>query len=270
MRGNFFIAIVLISIMSGCLGEKREVKTLQDRLSQQQEEVGRLKSQLSNTQPAQAETWSQVQNMRQELSAINGKLDDFNHATVSVGGLQGLAQRVKNMEDAIRKLEQQFDIKLLDKTKQPDTVNSSTIQVTQQPMYVEKSSPKKMDPAMMLYDSGIKFFNERKYKEALASFSDFIKNYSSNKLISNAWFWRGEVNYQLGNYPAAALDYEQVISKFPKSRKIASAYLKQGLCFYRTGKKDAAKFRLEEVAKKFPSSPEAKRAKQILQSDFKK
>ena len=70
-----------------------------------------------------------------------------------------------------------------------------------------------------------------------------------DKLVSNAWFWRGECNYQLGNFPAAALDYEQVISKYGSSGKAASAYLKQGMCFIKAGKKDAAKVRLQELIK---------------------
>ena len=91
--------------------------------------------------------------------------------------------------------------------------------------------------------------------------------YGKHKLVSNAWFWRGECNYQLGNFPAAALDYEQVISKYGSSGKAASAYLKQGMCFIKAGKKDAAKVRLQELIKKFPKSPEATRATQLMKDN---
>lgn len=91
------------------------------------------------------------------------------------------------------------------------------------------------DIAKALYDNGVQSFNARNYKQALKSFSDFTDTYGKHKLVSNAWFWRGECNYQLGNFPAAALDYEQVISKYGSSGKAASAYLKQGMCFIKAG-----------------------------------
>ena len=94
-------------------------------------------------------------------------------------------------------------------------------------------------------------FNARNYKQALKSFSDFTDTYGKHKLVSNAWFWRGECNYQLGNFPAAALDYEQVISKYGS----------------KAGKKDAAKVRLQELIKKFPKSPEATRATQLMKDN---
>ena len=104
-------------------------------------------------------------------------------------------------------------------------------------------------------------------QQARKSFSDFTDTYGKHKLVSNAWFWRGECNYQLGNFPAAALDYEQVISKYGSIGKAASAYLKQGMCFIKAGKKDAAKVRLQELIKKFPKSPEATRATQLMKDN---
>ena len=118
------------------------------------------------------------------------------------------------------------------------------------------------DIAKALYDNGVQSFNARNYKQALKSFSDFTDTYGKHKLVSNAWFWRGECNYQLGNFPAAALDYEQVISKYG-----SSGYLKQGMCFIKAGKKDAAKVRLQELIKKFPKSPEATRATQLMKDN---
>lgn len=285
--GNLFF-------ISGCFNQNTD--TLQKQLAQQQEEIRQLKSQLSGVQPAQADTWAQVQNLRQEIASVVGQIDDFNHATSTVGGLSGLAAKVAKNEAAIQKIEKQFDIKLLGDIIVPMAANVAT----EPPIFstsnnhnatnekkkfspiepqgngekgqslpntsVQTAAAVNVDTANILYDTGIKFFNERKYKEALKSFTDFTETYKTHKLVSNAWFWRGESNYQLGNFPAAALDYEQVISKYPKSGKVTSSYLKQGLCFVKTGKKDAAKFRFEEILKKFPNSPEAKRAKQLLKS----
>lgn len=54
---------------------------MQMRLNQQEQQIRLLNSQLSGVQPAQADTWAQVQSLRQEMSAVKGQIDDFNNAT---------------------------------------------------------------------------------------------------------------------------------------------------------------------------------------------
>ncbi len=285
---------ILLSVMvgslalTGCAGN--QMSAMQARLDQQEQQIRMLNSQLSGVQPAQADTWAQVQSLRQEMSSVRGQIDDFNNATASVGGLSGLAQRVNRHDAALRSIGNQFAMDLqLDDPAQPGDVpgapgaeqggiapvapapaNVTTPPAEAQPQTPAEAQPQtaaQSDIAKALYDAGIQAFNARNYSSALKSFSDFTDTYPKHRLISNAWFWRGECQYQLGEFPAAALDYEQVISKYPKSGKVASAYLKQGMCFIKAGKKDAAKIRLEELVKKFPKSPEATRAKQLMKDN---
>ncbi len=283
---------ILLSVMvgslalTGCAGN--QMSAMQARLDQQEQQIRMLNSQLSGVQPAQADTWAQVQSLRQEMSSVRGQIDDFNNATASVGGLSGLAQRVNRHDAALRSIGNQFamDLQLDEATpagdvpaaQGMDAAGTSPVapvqNVTTPPAEAQQTAPApqqqtaaQSDIAKALYDAGIQAFNARNYSSALKSFSDFTDTYPKHRLISNAWFWRGECQYQLGEYPAAALDYEQVISKFPKSGKVASAYLKQGMCFIKANKKDAAKIRLEELVKKFPKSPEATRAKQLMKDN---
>lgn len=81
---------------------------------------------------------------------------------------------------------------------------------------------------------------------------DFTDTCGKPGSFSNAWFWRGECNYQLGNFPAAALDYEQVISKYGSSGKAASVP-EAGMCFIKAGKKDAAKVPCRNSSRNSPS-----------------
>lgn len=277
--------------LTGCVNSQMDA--MQVRLNQQEQQIRLLSSQLSGVQPAQADTWAQVQSLRQEMSAVKGQIDDFNNATAAAGGLPGLAQRVNNHEAALQAIATQFGMELptadpaapgmpgdvqpgLDPSAmaQPGLTQPGTPAV-QTPQTAPAPAPQPAAPqtqaqgdiAKALYDNGVQSFNARNYKQSLKSFSDFTDTYPKHKLISNAWFWRGECNYQLGNYPAAALDYEQVISRYASSGKAPSAYLKQGMCFIKAGKKDAAKVRLQELVKKFPKSAEAKRATQLMKDN---
>ena len=263
MKKPYIFPLLLGSlVLTGCANG--QIDAMQMRLNQQEQQIRLLNSQLSGVQPAQADTWAQVQSLRQEMSAVKGQIDDFNNATAAAGGLPGLAQRVNNHEAALQAIATQFGMELpvaAAPAMQPQQAAAPA------PQQAAPQTQAQGDIAKALYDNGVQSFNARNYKQALKSFSDFTDTYGKHKLVSNAWFWRGECNYQLGNFPAAALDYEQVISKYGSSGKAASAYLKQGMCFIKAGKKDAAKVRLQELIKKFPKSPEATRATQLMKDN---
>ena len=283
MKKPYIFPLLLGSlVLTGCANG--QIDAMQMRLNQQEQQIRLLNSQLSGVQPAQADTWAQVQSLRQEMSAVKGQIDDFNNATAAAGGLPGLAQRVNNHEAALQAIATQFGMELPvagaagapgavpGAPAAPDAAGAPAMQAPQPaaPAPQPQAAPQtqaQSDIAKALYDNGVQSFNARNYKQSLKSFSDFTDTYPKHKLVSNAWFWRGECNYQLGNYPAAALDYEQVISKYGSSGKAPSAYLKQGMCFIKAGKKDAAKVRLQELIKKFPKSAEATRAKQLMKDN---
>ncbi|MFR0876041.1 MAG: tol-pal system protein YbgF [Bilophila wadsworthia] len=282
MKKPYIFPLLLGSlVLTGCANG--QIDAMQMRLNQQEQQIRLLNSQLSGVQPAQADTWAQVQSLRQEMSAVKGQIDDFNNATAAAGGLPGLAQRVNNHEAALQAIATQFGMELPVPPFQalpalrpacPTPRRGPRARRARRsrgwPLRPQQAAPQTQaqgDIAKALYDNGVQSFNARNYKQALKSFSDFTDTYGKHKLVSNAWFWRGECNYQLGNFPAAALDYEQVISKYGSSGKAASAYLKQGMCFIKAGKKDAAKVRLQELIKKFPKSPEATRATQLMKDN---
>ena len=268
-----FFSIVLLTALGGCMNQG-ELATLQNRVNQQEQQIQQMSGQLSGVQPAQADTWSQVQTLRQEMAQLKGQIDNLNHATSSVGGVAGLADRLARHEAALRMLESSLSIDLkLDTpaTLTPGLTPAPTAPVT--PVVVQppqtqapapQTPPAQTDVAKALYDAGYKAFTDGKYSQSLQSFTDFTKNYSKHNLIGNAWFWKGESNFRLKNYANAALDYEQVIANYPKNQKVPAAYLKQAMSFKEVNKKDVARFRLEDLIKKFPNAPEAARAKQLL------
>lgn len=57
-------------------------------------------AQLRQLQPNQADTWNQMQAMRQELNALKGQMDDLNNA----GGARALVDRVRRHDDALRQV----------------------------------------------------------------------------------------------------------------------------------------------------------------------
>lgn len=279
-----FAFLAMTGALSGCVAQSGDVASLQNRISQLEQQNQQLAGQLSGVQPAQADTWSQVQTLRQEMAALKGQIDNLNHATAPIGGVAGLADRVARHDRALRTLENQLTIPLnLDTPAAMQATSGMAVPGTAagmpgagqplvqpepqqpvQPVQAEPQTAQQADVAKVLYDNGLAAFNAGKFSEALNAFADFTNTYPKHSLIGNAWFWKGESNYKLKNYPDAALDYEKVITSYPKNVKVPSAYLKQAMSFKEVGKKDVARFRLEDLIKKFPNTPEAARAKNVL------
>ena len=240
-----------------------------------QAQVNQMNRQMSSSQTNQADSWSQLMELRQEVAELRGQLDTINYALQRAGGAQKLADTVALHDRALRLVESQMalDLQLTpDPSAQgmpgaapgmvpgavPGAVPGVAAAAPAQP--VAPAAPaaqpqSNVDMAQALYDNGMQ------------SFSDFTKTYSKNKLVSNAWFWQGECQYQLKNYAEAALAYENVISGYPNSVKAPASYLKQGMSFLQLNKKAAAKQRLTELTRKYPKAPEAARAKQVIKQN---
>ena len=72
MKKPYIFPLLLGSlVLTGCANG--QIDAMQMRLNQQEQQIRLLNSQLSGVQPAQADTWAQVQSLRQEMSAVKGQ-----------------------------------------------------------------------------------------------------------------------------------------------------------------------------------------------------
>ena len=268
------LALVSLPLMLTACVSTSDHKALQAQVSQ-------MNRQMSTSQTSQADSWSQLIELRQEVAELKGQIDTLNMALQKVGGAEKLAETQVVHGRALHLLESQMALDLqlgvpASEASAPDTsgipaefaaLPVMAPSVDTAPVAPAAQPAKTADMAQALYDNGMNLFNTRQYQAAHKSFSDFTKAYPKHQLTSNAWFWQGECNYQMKNYAGAALAYENVIAGFPNSSKAPASYLKQGMSFLQLGKKAAAKQRLRELTKKFPKAPEAARAKQVIKEN---
>jgi tol-pal system protein YbgF len=260
-----------------------EIEMLNRRVSAQEQRLNSINSQLSGVQPAQADTWSQVQDLQQEISHLKGRLDMLENNSAADKDIAQITERLNKQEQALRLIASEFAIELpmLDAAAQTPTTqatnqvtnqattNNETENNTQETENSTATTPASTsETAVVLYEQGVELFNQRDYEGALLNFKDFTDVYPTHTLAGNAWFWQGETNFQLKRYGDAALAYEKVIAKYPKSSKYASAMMKQGICYFSLGNKNASKLRLDMVISEFPGSPEANRAQKFLEKNF--
>lgn len=305
MRNPFIHFAVLFGIAPLVFGGCAQMSggNLQKQVDANEQAIRQLNSQLSGVQPAQADTWSQVQALRQEVASLRGDMDTLLYSLQALGGAQNMAVTLTRHDQALRLIESQLamDLRLDAPVNLPappppvanmggaqtapvqpgavvapvtgvagSVVAGETQVVSPVPSTPAESAgspsvqPGNVSTAQALYDSGLAAFNARKYEQSLNAFKDFSAVYPQHSLVANAWFWQGESCYQLKKYAEAALAYEKVISEFPNSNKAPDAYFKQGMCFVNLDKKAAAKERLNQLIKKYPKAPQARRAEQII------
>ena len=115
-----------------------------------------------------------------------------------------------------------------------------------------------------LYQNGLRDFTGGKYDLARQEFQDYLTNFPTNDLASNAQFYIGEIDYAQGNYKVAIGSYVKVMSQYPRSFKVAASQLKKAQAEIKLGQKQSGIRDLHEVVRKYPGTDEARQAQARL------
>ena len=102
------------------------------------------------------------------------------------------------------------------------------------------SAPLNSVSSQTLYQNALRDFNGGKNDLARQEFGDYIKNFPSDDLSSNAQFYLGEITYTQGDYQGAIVEYDKVINNYPKSYKLAGAMLKKAQAYQELGQNATA------------------------------
>jgi outer membrane protein assembly factor BamD (BamD/ComL family) len=77
-----------------------------------------------------------------------------------------------------------------------------------------------------VYQKGRLLFLQEQYQSSIDILNTFIKNYNTNDLVSNAYYWIGESLYALGQYDDSAMMFKIVIDNYPNSVKTEACIYK--------------------------------------------
>ena len=123
------VAFLASSLVTGCMGAQDH--SLEEQVQQQD-------IQLKQLQPAQADTWNQLQAMRQELNELKGQIDDLKN----VGGAQAVVSRIKKHDEALRQVETSMALNLDLGNPMPAKIQAApTLAAPQQTAQAPQSTP---------------------------------------------------------------------------------------------------------------------------------
>jgi tol-pal system protein YbgF len=251
--------------------DSASIRTL---VQQQVDSVNRLNATMGSLQQAvqqvQANAGSQISTVAQQTQGLSDNLQDVQ---TRVGKLQQQLSDVQNLLQTI-------DSKVSNASPQngaapmvpgtngtqnaagpgPSTQNDSA------PANTVNGAPPAMPPisADTLYQNGLRDYNTGNYDLAHQEFADYIRNFPSNDLASNAQFYLGEIMYAQGDYKDAINAYDAVLTNYPNSFKLADSLLKKAMAEQQLHMKVSAARDYRAVTRKFPGSDASRRAEARL------
>jgi tol-pal system protein YbgF len=242
--------------------------TLRTLVQQSLDATNQLNSQMGllqkNVQEATANSGSRIDTMSTQTQGLSDNLQD----------IQARVGKLSQQMNDVQGLLQSIDGKVSGGVSSPQSATSSgppsgyppANQPSTQAPAGDNTAPTTLPTASSdtLYQNSLRDFSTGKYDLARQEFSDYLRNFPTNDLASNAQFYLGEISYAQGNYQDALAQYEIVMSNYPKSFKLAAAMLKKSFAELELGMKSSGIRDLRELIRRFPGSDESRRAQAKL------
>jgi tol-pal system protein YbgF len=115
---------------------------------------------------------------------------------------------------------------------------------------------------LTLYKKGMALLQEKRHREAVAMFEDFLGQYPNHEYADNCMYWIGEAHYDRQMYHQALAAFEQVVVQHPRGNKVPDAMLKAAFCYASLGMRDRAVELFEKLIGTYPGTPAARLAEQ--------
>ncbi|MBZ4220506.1 MAG: tetratricopeptide repeat protein [Chlorobium sp.] len=236
-----FIFLPVLAL-SAC-ASKQDLLVVEDNLKKLKTDSETIKSQ-------SAVSYSDVQQVRDEVSKLKGSIEENSHTNSLALGRLGmedslLVHKVDELELRLQKLEQYIAPK------------------EEKPALAIPSTPTPATDSALL-DEGLEKLNKNNFAGARESFSLLLKSTPASALVDKAQFYIAESYFSEKWYEKAILEYQVVISKYTKSIRRPAALYKQALSFELIGDTANAKARYSDLVKVYPASSQAVLARKKL------
>jgi tol-pal system protein YbgF len=260
-----------IIVIAGCAG-RTDVIVLDDRLAAVEGQLARQNAMIEkfsqttenkeqNIRGQTANLRVEIESMREQIGAINGRLEEVEHLVKQEKDASGLSELDRLKEDTrtmnsrITSIEQYLDM--------GGAAKSTAVKPA--PAKVPAASvPLSSLSEQALYDQAKQAFDAGELEKARQGFQEFMKRFPDSQNADNAQFWIGEIYYREKWYEKAIVEYQKVVEDYPKGNKIRSAMLKQGYAFINIGDNANARLILKDLISKYPNTTEAQLATQKL------
>ncbi|MCB9959476.1 MAG: tol-pal system protein YbgF [Rhodospirillaceae bacterium] len=110
------------------------------------------------------------------------------------------------------------------------------------------------DPALATYNNAFALLQRADYDGAEVALANFLAQYPSHPLASNAHYWLGETYYVRGRFEEAAGAYARGYSAFPGGASAVDSLLKLGMSLAQLGQRTDACLTFDQLNREFPNA----------------
>lgn len=263
----YFSTFIMAALLCGGCAELGGNSSLEERVAQQD-------MQLRQIQPQQADTWNQIQAMRQEINELKGQLNDLNNA----GGPRALADKVRQHDAALRQVDNNMALNLdlgsplATPAPVPSTGYSEGIQVSGAPDSSAYSASKPIEPSavpMTGAPASTGSYGLPAESPSLVARYQPVEPPSEStwgqadpkpelqipqKDLSLALFDAGVNSYNSRNYSSAERSFQDFLKNYPNHSQSADAQYYLAECQFQTNHFADAALAYDTVIKKYPKS----------------
>ena len=269
---------------------KRQVYDLEGSMANVKASIAKLPTEdsIALMRETQAKQLTQLAELLSQVQVLTGRFEESKYymdrllrdTKTSMDMLQSRMDSLgkslgKDEIDTLTARLKELDSAMTSVKMQVATLEKSLITLTEKQALAEpepkaepdqKPEPKPEPTAKDEYQAALKVYKAGELGRARGLMNEFIKKYPDDKLAGNAQFWVAETYYAASDFDDAILAYEDLLQKYKKHSKVPDALFKQALAFLKLKDEKAARGILLEITGKYPSSPQAKTAKEKLDS----
>jgi tol-pal system protein YbgF len=115
-----------------------------------------------------------------------------------------------------------------------------------------------------VYESAYHLVKTGRYKDAVAAFDGFLKQYPSGALVANAWYWLGFSHIAQSDFKGGAAIFQRMIKDYPANPKTPDAMLSLARAHVQLNEPERARAVLDLLLAKHPATRAAENGKRLL------
>ncbi|HEY4372385.1 MAG TPA: tol-pal system protein YbgF [Burkholderiales bacterium] len=210
-----------------------------------------------------------VQNLQNQQSATNQRLDDLNSRVENQTRVQmDINAQLEQMKAEIARLRGQLEVMSNDLENAQKRQKDFYIDLDTRLRKVEPPPPPDPGAApaaptadeQKMYDSGLNLVKGSNYKSAAETFNQFLRLYPNSQLAPAAQYWLGNSLFALRDYKGAIAAQQRVVENWPKDIKAPDALLNISSAQVELKDTRGARATLEKLITQYPGSDAAKLA----------
>lgn len=221
------------ALLLGCVATQHDVLQMESQMDE-------LNASLTNMQKNQADLAVKMDTLSSSLSSFTENLKDFgdqvSRLSAKIDDLEtALGQKVTALGQTIKKQQEEVETAML--------------------------------PSKTYHDSYVNL-GRKKYDLAAQGFQLYLEKFPDGEMAENAYYNLGEAQAGRGKWQEAAVAYATILDKFRDSQQTAAVRLKYANALLKTpgdNTEEASRY-LKSVIQDYPKTPQARLAKELLQS----